>query len=75
MHQKETRYFGWLLKSRKQKELIKNWLVDIGADVFDGSGLKFNEVIKFDLNGKEGTLWHTGYANQEFIRVVRGFKK
>ena len=75
MHKKETRYFGWLLKSKKQRELIKNWLVDIGADVMGSSGLKFNEVIKFNLNGKEGALWCTGYANQEFIKTVKRYKK
>lgn len=75
MIQRETRYFSWLLKSKKQRELVKNWLVDIGADVMDGHALKFNEVIKFNLNGKEGVLWHTGYANQKFIRTVKGLNK
>jgi hypothetical protein len=74
VNMKTTRYFSWLLQSKKNQKEFKSWLTDNGYDVFEGNGLAFNEVIKFKYKKTEGVLWVTGYANPVFIMLMKKFK-
>lgn len=72
MKNRTTRYFRWLLDSKSKQEQLKNTLADNGADVYSCKNLTSNEVIKFRQGNKIGILFITGYANPEFIRIVKG---
>jgi len=74
-NKKTSRYFSWLLRSKRIQNEFKDWLVDCGYDVYEGNGLSFNEVIKFKYKKTEGVLWVTGYANPVFIMLMKKFKE
>lgn len=72
---KANRYYHWLLKSKKKQLELKNWVVDKGGEVFEGSGLQYGEVIKFKIKNSTCTLWVTGYSCVGFKKAMLDFLK
>lgn len=71
----ETRYYRWVLKSKKTQLELKEWVISNNGEVYDGCSLAHGEVIKFKINNTICTLWSTGYSDKSFIKVMKMFKE
>ena len=64
-----SRYYGWILRSKKHKQGFTDWLIDNGFDVIDSSNLIRGEVIAF--NGKESArLFAKHFGSLKGIKLL-----
>lgn len=63
---------NWYANNKNHQTDFREWLIDRGADIH--SNLKFNELLKFTINGADGFVWHTGMCCPVFRSWLRIYK-
>ena len=72
---KPSKYYRWMLRSKKHRQAFTDWLIDNGFDVYCESKMIRGEVIAFNGNGGRGSLFETGHANTQCINAIFNYLK
>lgn len=72
---KKNNYYQWRLNYVIKNHIdFREWLIDMGADIFAGHGLNQGEDFKFKMKGGTGILYKTGMCNPFFNKMAKVFK-
>ena len=72
---KQTRYYRWLLQSKKHTRDFQDWLIAHGFDIYANTMFIRGEVIAFNGKGGRGSLFETGLANDQCLKQIALYLK
>lgn len=72
---KPSRYYTWMVNSSRHMQGFTDWLVDNGFSVLAKEKFNRGEVIAFIGKGGRGSLYETGYANEQCIKEISRYLK
>lgn len=72
---KPSRYYKFILSSRKHVTDFQEWLVDNNFDVYSKESFLRGEVVAFKGKGGRGSLFESGYANTICINALANYMR
>lgn len=68
-----SKYYQWILRSKKHMQEFTDWLINNGFDVYGKAYLIRGEVLAFNGVGGRGSLFETGHANTQCINAINKY--